>query len=172
MRDEDYEKKEIDLLGRIDVSDELCDDGSEALAIVTDDGEEYVIKNRKMVKRLMKYAYVDDLKIAFHGFSRLDDDGITLFSVVNYSIPEITRNQQELLAVEVDAENSRQQQKKKQKNSEANENVEDEELLPELEDENQGQEFEDGLDADDADLEDLDELSADDMDLLMTDEDA
>ena len=99
MRDY-YEKKEMDIEGRVDVSDELCDDGSEALAIVTDDGDEYIIKSRKMIKHLMKYAYVDDLKIKFHGFARLDTDGIVLFTVTGYKLPEITKDQRHMIAVE------------------------------------------------------------------------
>ncbi len=104
-----YEKKEMDIEGRVDVSDELCDDGSEALSIVTDDGDEYIIKSRKMIKHLMKYAYVDDLKIKFHGFARLDTDGIVLFTVTGYKLPEITKDQRHLLSVEEESGASERQ---------------------------------------------------------------
>ena len=49
-------QREIDVKGHIEVSDELCEDGSEALVFITEDNEEFVIRNRKVVKRLMKYA--------------------------------------------------------------------------------------------------------------------
>ena len=74
MRDRD-EKKEMYLKGHLEESEELCDDGTQALVIVTDDGEEYYIKNKKKIRKLQKYALYNDIQIEFHGVLKYDLEG-------------------------------------------------------------------------------------------------
>ena len=81
-------QREIDLKGHIEVSDELCEDGSEALVFITEDNEEFVIRNRKVVKRLMKYAYQDDSPIKIHGLVKRSTDGINVLGVLGYEAPK------------------------------------------------------------------------------------
>ena len=87
MRDRD-EKREMDLRGHLEVSDELCEDGNQALLIVTADGDEYYVKNRRMIRKLQKYAFYDDIEIDFHGILKYDLDGLPVFSILNYVVPK------------------------------------------------------------------------------------
>ena len=77
------EREYVELTGILDVSTELCIDGSEALALVTDDGDEYVINNRKTVKRLFKYAY-NMSRLICTGYLEHDPTGIDILSVVSF----------------------------------------------------------------------------------------
>lgn len=61
---------EVTIVGRLDFYEDL-ELGSNLVAVYTDDGEEYVISNRKMVRRLMPYAE-DDIDITFVG--TVDED--------------------------------------------------------------------------------------------------
>ncbi len=81
-------QREIDINGHIEVSDELCDDGTEALVFITEDNEEFVIRNRKVVKRLIKYAYQDDIAIKIHGLVKRSTDGIDVLGVLGYEVPK------------------------------------------------------------------------------------
>jgi len=85
----DEDKLEITLTGHIEIADELCEDGSEALCIVTAEGDEYLIKNKKTIRRLMKYAYYDSVDINFRGIARHSDDGTNLFNVLSFEAPKI-----------------------------------------------------------------------------------
>ncbi len=87
MRDRD-EKKEMYLKGHLEESEELCDDGTQALVIVTDDGEEYYIKNKKKIRKLQKYAFYDDIQIEFHGVLKYDLEGLPVFSIISYTPPK------------------------------------------------------------------------------------
>ncbi|MBR4221648.1 MAG: hypothetical protein IKR81_10855 [Victivallales bacterium] len=87
MRDKD-EKKEMYLKGHLEESEELCDDGTQALVIVTDDGDEYYIKNKKKIRRLQKYAFYDDIQIEFHGVLKYDLEGLPVFSIISYTPPK------------------------------------------------------------------------------------
>ena len=81
-------QREIDVKGHIEVSDELCDDGTEALVFITEDSEEFIIRNRKVVRRLMKYAYQDDIAIKIHGMVKRSTDGIDVLGVMGYEAPK------------------------------------------------------------------------------------
>ena len=85
------EREYVELTGVLDVSTELCIDGSEALALVTDDGDEYVINNRKTVKRLFKYAY-NMSRLICTGYLEHDPTGIDIFSVVSFVEDETPQN--------------------------------------------------------------------------------
>ena len=77
-------QREINISGRIEVSDELCEDGSEALVFITEESDEFVIRNRKVVRRLKKYAYQDPIKI--HGMVKRSTDGIDVLGVLGYEV--------------------------------------------------------------------------------------
>ncbi len=81
-------QREININGHIEVSDELCEDGTEALAFITEEGEEFVIRNRKVVKRLKKYAYQEDIPIKIHGLVKRSTDGIDVLGVLGYEAPK------------------------------------------------------------------------------------
>ncbi len=81
-------QREIDVRGHIEVSDELCEDGSEALLFITEENEAFVIRNRKVVKRLMKYAYEEDVHIKIHGLVKRSTDGIDVLGVIGYEAPK------------------------------------------------------------------------------------
>lgn len=83
---EDEDRVEIEVVGHLDVSDEHCSDGSAALSIVLDNGDEYTVRNRKVVKRLMKYAY-DQVEMTFKGYLSHDPTGIDVFSVTSVVPP-------------------------------------------------------------------------------------
>ncbi|MBR4675990.1 MAG: hypothetical protein IKP00_16140 [Victivallales bacterium] len=87
MRDRD-EKKEMYLKGHLEESEELCDDGTQALVIVTDDGDEYYIKNKKKIRKLQKYAFYDDIELEFHGILKYDLEGLPVFSIISYTPPK------------------------------------------------------------------------------------
>jgi len=108
---DDDPREEIEITGQIDVSDELCSNGTEALAIVTADGDEYVIKNRKTVKRLKKYAY-DQSVIKFRGYITHDPTGIELFSVLSYEPPEHEEDEPVSIPYEESEERRRHKRKK------------------------------------------------------------
>ena len=95
MRDRD-EKTEMFLKGHLEESEELCDDGTQALVIVTDDGEEYYIKNKKKIRKLQKYALYDDIQIEFHGVLKYDLEGLPVFSIISFTPPKdnaVARNE-------------------------------------------------------------------------------
>ena len=81
-------QREIDVKGHIEVSDELCEDGTEALVFITEDNEVFVIRNRKVVRRLMKFAYQDDIAIKIHGMVKRSTDGIDVLGVLGYEAPK------------------------------------------------------------------------------------
>lgn len=87
------EQREINAKGRIEVSDELCGDGTEALVFITADEDEYVIRNKKAVKHLKKYAYLDDVEITIHGLVKRSTDGIDVLGVLGFDVPKSVRAQ-------------------------------------------------------------------------------
>ncbi len=94
MRDKD-EKTEMYLKGHLEESEELCDDGSQALVIVTSEGDEYYIKNKKKIRKLQKYAFYDDIELEFHGFLKYDLEGLPVFSIISYTPPKNNAAEQE-----------------------------------------------------------------------------
>ena len=79
--------KSITITGQLDVSDELCSDGTAALSIILDNGDEYVISNRKVVKRQQRLAYNQE-RLVFTGVVKQDATGLKVFSVQSCSKPE------------------------------------------------------------------------------------
>ncbi len=92
-------QREIDVKGHIEVSDELCEDGTEALVFITEDNEVFVIRNRKVVKRLMKFAYQDDIAIKIHGMVKRSTDGIDVLGVLGYEAPKPEENDEPSLII-------------------------------------------------------------------------
>ena len=92
-------QREIDVKGHIEVSDELCEDGTEALVFITEDNEVFVIRNRKVVKRLMKFAYQDDIAIKIHGMVKRSTDGIDVLGVLGYEAPKQEENDEPSLII-------------------------------------------------------------------------
>ncbi|MBR0459590.1 MAG: hypothetical protein IJJ26_10170 [Victivallales bacterium] len=82
------EQERQEFIGTLDVTDELCDDGSNALSFTTTDGEEYIIRNRKMVRRLEKYAY-EQSEVTIWGCVKHDPSGIDVLCVSEYDAPPI-----------------------------------------------------------------------------------
>jgi len=87
MHDKD-EKTEMYLKGHLEESEELCDDGTQALVIVTPEGDEYYIKNKKKIRKLQKYAFYDDIELEFHGVLKYDLEGLPVFSIISYTPPK------------------------------------------------------------------------------------
>ena len=92
-------QREIDVKGHIEVSDELCEDGTEALVFITEDNEVFVIRNRKVVRRLMKFAYQDDIAIKIHGMVKRSTDGIDVLGVLGYEAPKQEENDEPSLII-------------------------------------------------------------------------
>jgi len=92
-------QREIDVKGHIEVSDELCEDGTEALVFITEDSEEFVIRNRKVVRRLMKYAYLEDVAIKIHGMVKRATDGIDVLGVLGYEAPKQEEDDEQPLII-------------------------------------------------------------------------
>ncbi|MBQ6471402.1 MAG: hypothetical protein IJJ33_05425 [Victivallales bacterium] len=82
------ERNEVELFGELGETDELCDDGSSALSLMTPEGDEYIICNRKIVRRLMKYAEAQ-VEITLRGYVRHDPSGIEILSVTGYDAPQL-----------------------------------------------------------------------------------
>lgn len=112
MRD-DSDKKEREFTGTLDVSDELCADGSEALSYNTDDDDEFIIKNRKAVRRLMKYAYAQ-VHIAIRGYIVRDATGLNILYVTGYTPPVREKNSSKFEPYdELEEERTRKKRRKK-----------------------------------------------------------
>ena len=84
----DDERKEIEVTGELGETDELCDDGSSALSLMTPEGDEYIICNRRMVRRLMKYAEAQ-VEITLRGYVRHDPTDIDILSVTGFDAPRL-----------------------------------------------------------------------------------
>ena len=82
----DDSEKQVTITGQLDVSDELCSDGTAALSIILDNGDEYVINNRKVVKRLHRLAYNQET-VVFTGTVRQDSTGLKILSVQSCAKP-------------------------------------------------------------------------------------
>ncbi len=81
------EEKIITVKGQLDVSDELCSDGTAALSVTLENGEEYTINNRKTVKRLQKMAY-NQATLMFTGTLSEDSTGLKVISVQSCTFPD------------------------------------------------------------------------------------
>ena len=84
--DSDNSEKQVTITGQLDVSDELCSDGTAALSIILDNGDEYVINNRRVVKRLQRFAYNQET-LVFTGTLRQDSTGLKILSVQSCAKP-------------------------------------------------------------------------------------
>ena len=84
--DSDNSEKLVTITGQLDVSDELCSDGTAALSIINDNGDEYVINNRRVVKRLQRLAYNQET-LVFTGTVRQDSTGLKILSVQSCAKP-------------------------------------------------------------------------------------
>ena len=159
MRDRD-EKTEMYLKGHLEESEELCDDGTQALVIVTDDGEEYYIKNKKKIRKLQKYALYDDIQIEFHGVLKYDLEGLPVFSIISYTPPKDNAVARDEAGY---AEEARKASKRKRKVVEDDDDV-DEELDEDVDFNGDDDSFSDDNDDfdDDADFDDSDDDSDDD----------
>ena len=82
----DNSEKLVTITGQLDVSDELCSDGTAALSIILDNGDEYVINNRRVVKRLQRFAYNQET-LVFTGTVRQDSTGLKILSVQSCAKP-------------------------------------------------------------------------------------
>lgn len=160
MHDRD-EKIEMDLRGHLEVSDELCDDGNQALVIVTSDGDEYYIKNKKKIRRLQKYAFYEDIEIDFHGILKYDLDGLPVFSIISYTPPKNNAvEKDESTYKSVSSKTSRRKRKVEDDDDEETEGIDEVIEIPEDADE-----YEDNNDDfDDAAYEDDDGDDEDDED--------
>ena len=84
---DDDNEKTITIQGQLDVSDELCSDGTAALSVILENGEEYVINNRKTVKRLQKMAYNQET-LVFTGTIKQDSTGLNVLVVQSCAKPQ------------------------------------------------------------------------------------
>ena len=84
---DDNKEKIITIQGQLDVSDELCSDGTAALSVTLENGEEYVINNRKTVKRLQKMAYNQET-LVFTGTIKQDSTGLRVLLVQSCAKPQ------------------------------------------------------------------------------------
>ena len=86
IMDSDNSENLVTITGQLDVSDELCSDGTAALSIINDDGDEYVINNRRIVKRLQRLAYNQET-LVLTGTFRQDSTGLKILSVQSCAKP-------------------------------------------------------------------------------------
>ena len=84
--DNDNPENTVTITGQLDVSDELCSDGTAALSIILDNGDEFVINNRRVVKKLQRLAYNQE-RLIFTGTVRQDSTGLNVFSVQGCTKP-------------------------------------------------------------------------------------
>ena len=160
MRDRD-EKKEMYLRGHLEESEELCDDGSQALVIVTEDGDEYYIKNKKKIRKLQKYALYNDIEIEFHGVLKYDLEGLPVFSIISFTPPKDNAVEQDEASYVAEARKTTKR-KRKVVDDDEDEPLEDDDAFN---DENDDLSDDDGFDSDsDFDEDDEDEEDSDDDD--------
>lgn len=158
MRDKD-EKTEMYLKGHLEESEELCDDGTQALVIVTPEGDEYYIKNKKKIRKLQKYAFYDDIELEFHGILKYDLDGLPVFSIISYTPPKNNAAEQD------ESSYSSVSPKKQKRRRKAEDDDEDTEGLDEVielpDDDGDFNEDNDDFD-DDSEFEEEDDVDSDD----------
>lgn len=70
MKKHKSELDDVTIVGKLELYEDP-ETGSDLVAVCTDDGEEYVVTNKKMVRKLMKYTE-DDIDIEFTGTIRED----------------------------------------------------------------------------------------------------
>jgi hypothetical protein len=123
---EDKEQRIVSITGQVDIFENMPGTDADAISILSQDGNEYIVSAKKMVKKLMPFAG-EEVDLLFQGTVAKDHSGLEVLSVHSFKI--LSEEAQELINAKAkDAAAARAKRKKRNYEDEDEDENEDEEL--------------------------------------------
>lgn len=160
---EDKEQRVVTITGQVDIFEDMPGTDADAISILSQDGNEYIVSTKKTVKKLMPFAG-EEVDILFQGTVSKDHSGLDILTVHSFKV--LSEDALELISPVVkDTPPPRAKHKKHDYDDDEEDDIEgvdhvvdaDWNDAPEEDDE----EEEDGEDEEMDDLDDLDDLDDD-----------
>lgn len=82
---EDKEQRVVTITGQVDIFEDMPGTDADAISILTQDGDEYIVNTRKMVKKLMPFAG-EEVDILFQGTISKDHSGLEILTVHSFKV--------------------------------------------------------------------------------------
>ncbi|MDQ0291721.1 hypothetical protein [Oligosphaera ethanolica] len=82
---EDKEQRVVTITGQVDIFEDMPGADADAISILCQDGNEYIVTTRKMVKRLMPFAG-EEVDILFQGTISKDHSGLDILTVHSFKV--------------------------------------------------------------------------------------
>lgn len=153
---EDKEQRVITITGQVDIFEDMPGSDADAISILSQDGDEYIVNTRKMVKKLMPFAG-EEVDILFQGTISKDHSGLEIFTVHSFKV--LSEDALELISAAKEAPAPRAKHKRRDYDDDDEELDDDIEGLDQIVDADWDDAQDDG-DEDGDDLDDLDDLGS------------
>lgn len=82
---EELDKHVLSVTGQVDIFEDMPGTNADAISILTNDGDEYVVITHKMIKRLMPFAG-EEVDILFQGTVSRDHSGLEIFNIHSFKV--------------------------------------------------------------------------------------
>jgi len=82
---EDKEQRVVTITGQVDIFEDMPGTDADAISILSQDGNEYIVSTRKMVKKLMPFAG-EEVDILFQGTVAKDHSGLEILNIHSFKV--------------------------------------------------------------------------------------